>query len=176
MIDEKRKKEARENFSQYLRDGLVKKQRDEEAKNMYIQNSDLSLKLAEKMLDDLLKPYLWSIVISYYAMFYIANAVLLHLGYKTGSKVVHKVTSDALIVLVMDKLKKELLEEYENMRNDAMELASTKSEEMMENYGLELEKRSKFQYNMTLKVQEQMARTSVKRAKEFIMEMEKLMK
>ncbi len=38
---------------------------------MYIYNSDMSLKLAEKMLDDPLKPYLWSIVVSYYSMFYI---------------------------------------------------------------------------------------------------------
>ena len=41
---------------------------------------------------------LWVIVISYYAMFYAANAVLLHLGYRTGEKIAHKVTSDALIV------------------------------------------------------------------------------
>jgi uncharacterized protein (UPF0332 family) len=175
VIDNKRKKEARENFAEYLRDGLIRKQKDEEAKKMYIQNSDLSLKLAEKMLDDPLKPYLWSIVVSYYSMFYMANAVLLHLGYKTGKKVVHKVTSDALIVLVLDKLRNELLEEYENIRNDALEIASMKSEDLLKNYELELEKRSKFQYNMTLKVQEQMARTSVKRAAEFILEMKKLL-
>ncbi|HLD79020.1 MAG TPA: hypothetical protein VJA18_00495 [Candidatus Nanoarchaeia archaeon] len=175
MIDEKRRKEARENFSEYLREGLIRKQKDAEAEKMYIHNSDISLKLAEKMLDDSLKPYLWSIVVSYYSMFYMANAVLLHLGYRTGRKIVHKVTSDALIVLVLDKLRKELLEEYENIKDDALEIASMKSEELMKNYELELEKRSKFQYNMTLKVQEQMARTSVKRAAEFILEMKKLL-
>src|SRR3989338_10926191 len=175
MIDEKRKKEAMENFSEYLRQGLIKKQKDENAMKMYINNSDMSMKLAEKMLDDQLKPYLWSVVVSYYSMFYMANAVLLHLGYKTGRKIVHKVTSDALIVLVLNKLKKELLEEYENMRDDAMEIASMKSEELLKNYEMELDKRSKFQYNMTLKVQEQMARISVKRAAEFILEMKKLL-
>lgn len=175
MIDEKRKKEAKDNFSQYLKEGLIKKQKNEEAKKMYIQNSKTSLKLAEKLLDDNLKPYMWSVVVSYYSMFYIANAVLLHLGYKTGSKVVHKVTSDALIVLVLDKLTKELMEQYESIKNDAMEIASTKSEELLKNYDFELEKRSKFQYDMTLKIQEQMARTSVKRAKDFVLEIEKLM-
>ncbi len=104
-----------------------------------------------------------------------ANAVLLHLGYKTGRKIVHKVTSDALVVLVMDKLRNELLEEYENIRNDALEIASVKSSELVKNYELELEKRSKFQYNMSLKVQEQIARTSLKRAAEFILEMKKLL-
>ena len=175
-MNDERKKEAAENFSQYLRDGLIKKQKDDAAREMYIHNSDLSLKLAEKILDDPLKPYLWSIVISYYSMFYMANAVLLKLGYKTGRKIVHKVTSDALVVLVADKLRKELLDEYDNMRNDAMEIASTRAEELLRNYDLELEKRSKFQYNMTLKVQEQIARTSIKRAVEFNTEMEKLLK
>ncbi len=175
MIDEKRKKEARENFSQFLKENLIKKQKDEEAKKMYIYNSDISLKLAEKMLSDPLKPYLWSIVISYYSMFYMANAVLLHLGYKTGRKIVHKVTSDALVVLVLDKLRNELIEEYESIRDDAMEIASIKSEELLKNYELELGKRSKFQYNMTFKVQEQIARTSVNRAAEFIIEMKKLL-
>ncbi|MFA4820050.1 MAG: hypothetical protein WC613_03790 [Candidatus Aenigmatarchaeota archaeon] len=175
MIDEKRRKEARENFSEYFREGLIRKQKDIDAEKMYIHNSDISLKLAEKMLDDSLKPYLWSIVVSYYSMFYMANAVLLHLGYKTGRKIVHKVTSDALIVLVLDKLRKELIEEYESIRDDALEIASMKSAELMKNYELELEKRSKFQYNMTLKVQDQLARTSVKRAAEFILEMKKLL-
>jgi len=175
VIDEKRRKEARENFSEYFREGLIRKQKDIDAEKMYIHNSDISLKLAEKMLDDSLKPYLWSIVVSYYSMFYMANAVLLHLGYKTGRKIVHKVTSDALIVLVLDKLRKELIEEYESIRDDALEIASMKSAELMKNYELELEKRSKFQYNMTLKVQDQLARTSVKRAAEFILEMKKLL-
>ncbi|HLD85555.1 MAG TPA: hypothetical protein VI968_03290 [archaeon] len=175
MIDEKRKKEAMENFSEYLRQGLIKKQKDENAMKMYIHNSDMSLKLAEKMLGDTLKPYLWSIVVSYYSMFYMANAVLLHLGYKTGRKIVHKVTSEALIVLALEKLKKELIEEYENVMNDALEIASIKSDEIMKNYQMELDKRSKFQYDMTLKIQEQMARTSVKRATEFIFEIKKLL-
>jgi len=175
VIDEKRKKEASGNFSQYLREGLIQKQKDEEARKMYIQNSHISLELAGRMLDDPLKPYLWVIVTSYYSMFYMANAVLLHLGYKTGSKIVHKVTSDVLIVLVLDKLKKGMLEQYEITRDDALEIASIKSEELLRNYELELGKRSRFQYNMTLEIQEQMARTSVKRAVEFLLEMENIM-
>ena len=116
MIDSKRKKEAQQNFANYLQDRLIKKEKNDTAKAMYFKNADLSLRLAEECMNSTLKPYLWAVVISYYSMFYIANAVLLELGYKTGDKVVHKVTNDALIALVMDKLKKGLLEEYENIR------------------------------------------------------------
>ena len=107
-----RKKEAQKNFAQYLQDGLIKKEKNETAKAMYIKNAGMSLSLAEECMNSSLNPYIWVVVISYYSMFYIANAVLLELGYKTGDKIVHKVTNDALIVLVTDKIKKGLLEEY----------------------------------------------------------------
>lgn len=175
MIDTERKKEAKRNFDGYLREGLIKKERHEAARSMYIKNADLSFQLAEKCISSELKPYLWVIVISYYSMFYTANAVLLHLGYKTGDKIVHKVTSDALIVLVMDKIRKGLLEEYEDTKGDALEIASIRSEEIMNLYSLEMDKRSRFQYDMTQNIQEQKARTSLKRAREFIQEMKKLL-
>jgi len=142
---------------------------------MYIRNSELSLNLAEECMNSTLNPYLWIVVISYYSMFYIANAVLLHLGYKTGSKVVHKVTSDALIVLVMDRIRKGILEEYEDIKEDALEIASIKSEEIIAFYSNEIDKRSRFQYNMTETIQEQKAKTSLKRAKEFTLEIKKLL-
>ena len=135
----------------------------------------MSLSLAEECMNNSLKPYIWVIVISYYSMFYIANAVLLEFGYKTGSKIVHKVTNDALIVLVTDKIKKGLLEAYEHAKKDALEIASIKSEEIIGLYALEMDKRSRFQYDMTESIQEQKAHTSLKRAKEFMLEMKKLL-
>ena len=98
-----------------MQDNLLKKQTNETAKVMYIENADLSLETAKKLLALESKdyhPYLWVIVPSYYSMYYIANAVLLKLGYKVGDKVSHKVTADAIIVFVRNKLKKNLLEEY----------------------------------------------------------------
>jgi uncharacterized protein (UPF0332 family) len=174
MIDKKRIEEAKNNFDIYLREGLIKKERNEAAFNTYIKNSDLSLKLAEKLMNDELNPYLWVVVCSYYSMFYMANAVLLKLGYKTSHKIVHKVTSDALIVLVMNKLKKELLEEYEKIRDDALEIASAKAEDIIENYSFEMDKRSKFQYEMSEEIKLEKAKTSLARAKEFVFEMKKL--
>ena len=160
---------------QYLQDGLIKKEKNETARQMYLKNAELSLALAEESMNSAIKPYLWIVVISYYSMFYIANAVLLQLGYKTGSKVVHKVTSDALIVLVMDRIKKGLLEEYENIKLDALQIASVRSEELMAFYSIEMNKRSSFQYDMTEIIQEQKAKTSLNRAKEFMLEMKKLL-
>ncbi|HLD72072.1 MAG TPA: HEPN domain-containing protein [Candidatus Nanoarchaeia archaeon] len=175
MIDTNKRKEAKQNFDQYLQEGLLKKEKNEIAKQTYLKNAELSLAFAEESLNSSLKPYLWVVVISYYSMFYLANAVLLQLGYKTGSKIVHKVTSDALIVLVLDKIKKSLLEEYESTKEDALEIASIRSEELISFYVFEMEKRSQFQYNMIESIQEQKAKTSLKRAKEFILEMKKLL-
>ena len=86
MIDERRVTEAKSNFDNFLREGLLKKQSNETAKKMFIDNADISLETAKKLWDnktESFKPYLWIIVSSYYAMFYITNAVLLNLGYKS---------------------------------------------------------------------------------------------
>lgn len=173
MLDDKRIKEAESNVKQYTEDSMLKKLKNETAKQMYIENCDLSLETANKLLsleDAKYKPYLWVIVTSYYAMYYIANAVLLHIGYKVGDKVSHKVTSDALIVFVRNKLKKELLEEYEDAKEDALELMSQKVDNLLQNLDYEREKRSKFQYRMDEELKKGKAITSLERAKSFVFE------
>ncbi|MBI3051629.1 HEPN domain-containing protein [Candidatus Woesearchaeota archaeon] len=176
MIDDSRKKEALNNFKRYLEEGLLKKEKSELAQAKYLENADLSLRTANELLQSPLKPYLWVIVTSYYSMFYMANAVLLHYGYKTQDKIAHKVTSDSLIVLVLDKLRKELLEDYEAIQKDALEIASTKAESVIESYEFEMGKRSRFQYNMLEQTKENKAQTSFRRASEFVFELKKLLK
>lgn len=176
MIDEQRKKEAKKNFDLYLKEGLLKKEYNNIAKDKYLENAQLSLNVANELMQSKLKPYLWVIVISYYSMFYTANAVLLNMGYKTQDKIAHKVTNDALIVLVLDKLKKGLLEDYEFIQQEALEIANARAENLIDSYALELGKRSRFQYNMLEETKENKARTSLKRAAEFIFEMKKLLK
>ena len=178
MFDKKRIKEAEINVKQYLAEGLLKKQKNETAKQMYIENSNLSLETARKLFSletEMYKPYLWIIVISYYAMYYIANAVLLELGYKVGERISHKVTSDALIVFVRDKLKKELIEEYETVKEEALEIISSKTDALLQSFEFEREKRSKFQYNMDEEIKKSKALTSLQRAKQFVFEMKKLL-
>lgn len=176
MIDAKRRKQAENNFRTYLQDGLITKEKSDLSKEKYIENAELSLSTANELMQSRLKPYLWVIVVSYYSMFYIANAVLLHLGFKTQDKIKHKVTNEALIALVLDKLKKELLEDYESIQQDALEIAGAKAEALIESYSFELDKRSRFQYEMLEETKEGKARTSLKRAAEFVFEMKRLMK
>jgi predicted transcriptional regulator len=109
-------------------------------------------------------------------MFYAANAVLLELGYKTQHAIAHKVTADALIVLVYNKLRKGLIEEYESIQAEALEIASVKADEIVSSFDAELDKRARFQYNMLEETKQNKAETSVKRATEFLFEMRKLIK
>ena len=178
MLSDKRVKESESNIKKYLVESLLKKQRNETAKEMYIENSYLSLETAKKLLSSETleyKPYLWIIVSSYYAMYYIANAVLLDIGYKVGEKISHKVTSDALIVFVRDKLRKGLIEEYEDVKEDALEIISSKTDSLLESFDFEREKRSKFQYAMDEQIKKTKALTSLERAKQFVFELKKLL-
>ena len=77
----------------------------------------------------------------------------------------------------VEGVKNELtLEEYEKIRDDALEIASAKSEQLIESYVHELDKRSFFQYNMLEETKESKAKTSLERATLFVFEMKKLLK
>ncbi len=98
-------KQAEVNVKNYIKEGMLKKvSPKKEIIQVLVQNADESLLETQRV-----KSPLWKIVISYYSMFYIANAVLLNQGKKVGEKIPHKVTSDALIVFVRNKLKDEIL-------------------------------------------------------------------
>ncbi len=176
MLDTERIKEAESNIKKYLEDRLLWKYgffaRD--ILQAYIRNYEDSLEVSQKLFEQNLSS-LWVIVTSYYSMYYIANAVLYKVGYKVGSKVSHKITADALIVFIRNKLRKELLEEYEEAREEALELIGKKADEIISHFDKELEKRSIFQYESTEEIKRSKAETSLKRSKEFIFEMKKLL-
>jgi len=173
MIDDERTKEAENNFNQYLKDGLITKSYSEIAKDIFLKNSKDSIKASQLLFDN--KISLWTIVSAYYSMFYIANAVLLSFGYKVGDKISHKVTADALIFIIRPKLKKQLLEDYEEIKEQALHLAEIKSDQIVLNFDYERNKRSRIQYQTSQTDITNKARTSLQRAKEFIFEMEKLL-
>jgi uncharacterized protein (UPF0332 family) len=169
MQIKERIKEAENSVKSYLSDEYIKKIiPDNNIIRILEKNADESIYEAQKV-----KSSLWKIVISYYSMFYIANAVLVKLGYKVGDKIAHKVTSDALIVFVKDKLSKKLLEDYEIAQEEA--LAGIKADELVQSFDLERKKRGTFQYNTSETVKDSKAETSLKRAKEFIFVMKKLL-
>lgn len=64
-----------------------------------------------------------------------SNSRLTKIGHKIGSKVAYKVTSDALIVFVRNKLKDRLIEGYELASNEALTL----SDNLLQNYDFERE-------------------------------------
>ena len=111
----------------------------------YQRNFHESIDFAQKVFEQNLSN-LWIVVISYYSMYYVANAALYKIGYKIGAKVSHKITAEALIVFVRNKLKRNLLEDYEEAKDEALDIIGRKTDEILESFGYEMEKRSLFQY------------------------------
>lgn len=176
MLDEERISEAEANVKSYLSEGLIRKVARFEGSvfGTFKRNYEDSLRVANHLFEEDFS-YLWTVVSSYYAMYYISNAVIYKLGYKVGEKVSHKVTADALIMFVRKKLKQKMIEEFEEAMDEALELAGVKTDELIKSFDLERAKRSHFQYEMTEQIKKEKARTSLERAKRFVFEMEKLL-
>ena len=171
MLSKQRVEEAEKNVKSYLQDGLIKKEPFRKiVYDTYMRNHRESLIAARKLLNENVSN-LWAVVISYYSMFYIANAILYKSGYKVGSKVAHKVTADALIVFVRKKLKDALIEDYQVATEEALTL----SDNLLQNYDYERVKRSIFQYETTEEIKKTKAETSLARAEEFSKEIEKML-
>jgi len=176
MLDEERIKKAQANISSYLADGFIRKVKlsRKEVLECYKRNYKESIELADKLFEES-SSNLWIIVISYYSMFYITNAVLYKIGYKIGDRIVHKITADALVFYIRNRLKKALLEDYEAAEEEALGIIGRKTDEIISDYDRELDKRSIFQYETTEEVKRSKAKTSLERAKRFVFEMEKLL-
>jgi uncharacterized protein (UPF0332 family) len=175
MLDKRKIEDAEKNVKSYLQEGLLKKSIiDPQVMDVFVKNAKESLRVAEEIYQKNLSD-LWVIVCSYYTMYYYANAVLLKLGYKVGDKIVHKVTLDAMVVYARKKLKETLLENYEETKNEALNLAGMKADALIESFEFERNKRMFIQYQ-TIKTEKQSkAKTSLERAKEFAKEMERLL-
>jgi len=163
-MDEKRQENIKNNFTNYLSNSLLKKTEfDLNIFKRFEENSIESLTTANKLFNEETS-YLWTIVASYYSMFYIASAYIYKKGYKAQHKIVHKVINDALIILSKDELEEKFIKEYEEEKEKALNIAET----MLDSYGFERNKRSTFQYEMTTNLKKSKAETSLKRAKEFV--------
>lgn len=175
MLDDQRIKGAEANLRQYLADELIKKSTfDRKIFATYIKNSDESLKVAED-LHNSGGSDLWIIVCSYYSMFYVANAALYKEGYKIGEKIAHKVTNEALIVLLRRKISKAMLDEFAELQEDALELVEAKTSQLIDTFEKERGKRSRFQYEMAEEIKASTANTSLERARNFAFEMKKIL-
>ena len=169
-MDETRIRQAKQNYDAYLQEDLLVKTRfDKDIYKKYLDNSLESLQVAQETKN--LSP-LWTIVTSYYAMFYIANAYLYKKGYKTKHKIVHKIIADALITLARKELEEQLIQEYEEEKDKALSLA----QQLLDEFEYERAKRSTFQYEMTKELKETKAETSLNRAKNFVKTFRELLK
>ena len=152
------------NFNKYLDEELIKKV---DFQNIifekYYENSLESLRVANNLFQNKTS-FLWVIVTSYYAMFYIASAYVYKKGYKASHQIVHKVINDALIFLAKDELELKFLKEYNEEKEKALSIA----EQLLDDFQYERAKRSSFQYEMNKELKESRARTSLNRAKNFI--------
>jgi uncharacterized protein (UPF0332 family) len=176
MLSLERIKEAKINVKTYLRNGLLKKKEyNENIFQAYMEKSNESLEVTNYLSENHMSS-MWITVTSYYSMYYISNAVLYKMGYKVGDEISHKVTCDALIDLVRDKLKNNLIEEFEDAQDEAFQITnSEKADNIIESLDYERRKRSKFQYEMTAEIKDSRAKTSFERAKIFNLEMNKIL-
>lgn len=174
MLDDEDIKRAESNVRKYIADTELKEANVSKFVIRALKNnSDESLRVADLLYDEEVS-FLWVIVCSYYSMFYMANAMLCTLGYKVGDHNPHKITSDALIIFVRNKLKRKLIEDYDEAKSEAFQLNKL-SDEIIESLELERRKRSNFQYNMTDERLKSKAQTSLERAKRFVYEIAQLM-
>lgn len=174
MLDAERIQIAERNFNQDLKDGYIKKQTPDInlIKSLH-DNANESLRVAEYLFEEEISP-LWVIVSSYYSMYYMSNAVLNKIGFKVGDQISHRVTADALIVLVRGKLKSCLLQDFEEAQEEYTEIDNV-TDEIIELYDLEHKKRLNSQYVVGYDVRVSKSKTSKDRAKKFVLELEKLL-
>ena len=194
MKTEKENKIIESNINIYQRDGLFKKGEYSNLIDFYVNNARKTLQTADVLMQisengelkkklgllDNFETYLWVITTSYYSMFYIVNALFSKHGIKLSDKIVHKVASDVFYFYFIKnkKIAKELFETYEEAKGQAMDLInySEQAEKLFQDLEFEREKRHRFQYNMTESIKRSYAQTSLKRAKDFINEIEILIK
>jgi len=164
-MDEKRIKQAENNFKNYLQEGKIKKIEsfNELIYSTYLRNALESLNVANQLFKNKTSS-LWAVVTSYYSMFYMACAYLYKLGYKAGDEIVHQVINESLIVQGRNKIKTYLLENYSEEKDKALIIVDN----YLDNYEREKGKRASFQYQTTEEIKESKAETSLTRAKEFI--------
>lgn len=193
MKTEKEIKIIESNVNIYLKDGLFKKGNYDNLTEFYIKTAKKTLQTADVLMQisenreikdklgllDNFESFLWAITTSYYSMFYILNALFSKNGIKIGDKIAHKVSSDVFYYFIKNnKIAKELFEVYEEAKGQAMDLTmySEQAEKLFQDLEHERDKRHRFQYEMTESIKKSYAQTSLKRAKDFLNEIELLIK
>ena len=194
MKTEKELKILESNIKMYQNEGLFKKGDYSYLIEFYARTAKKTLQTADALIQisennelkqklgllDNFETYLWVVTTAYYSMFYMVNALLSKQGIKLSDKIVHKVASDVFYFYFIKnkKIAKELYEIYEEAKDQTMDLIrySEQAEKLFQDLEFEREKRHRFQYDMTESIKRGYAETSLKRAKQFINEIELILR
>lgn len=184
MLDEKRIEQSSKIIRELIVEGKIIKPKLGTAE-FFLNQSHKTLVIAERLLrlyeEEKLDTHLWVINSSYYAMFFQATALLALFNHKIeGEMGIHKLTFHALVHYFIkedSKLKKQLVEEYQDAIKDAetlLQLGENKMKELIMDFDSELTKRKTFTYTTEETAERNKAITSYKRAKNFISEIDKI--
>lgn len=191
MLDNKKINEIKRKITDFIKEGLIRKEKENKFINFFLTNAKNSLDSAKLLFEVSVKNklqsatgfprfngFLWVINSSYYSMFYMARALLESEGIKIKTDLsIHAITFDALVYYfyLTGKLQKKLIEDFANAKEEASEiLGKEKAKELIEDYFYEKKKRAIFTYEMGAIAMQNKAQTSLERAKKFNEEIRKI--
>lgn len=191
MLEEKKLREADARVRQYQNEGIIRTKEKPEHVNFFLRNADNSLDSAKALFElsivrekqkflgfTSFNGLLWVVNASYYSMFYMARALLENEGIKIKTDLsIHAVTFDAVVAFfyLTGKLQKELLDDFIEAKENAAELlGKQRADELIEDYFYEKKKRGTFTYDMGEILVKSKAKTSLDRAKKFMLEIKKI--
>ncbi len=186
MLDNKQRKESESIIKQLIKENKIIKP-GSRVKSFFLDKAINSLQISKRILEisedenDPLEGYMWVINTSYYCMFYAATSLLAHFNHKINSEIgIHKLTFHALVYYFLvddNKLQKHFIEEYKEAYENAeqlLQISEEKAIEMVEHFNFEQSKRSRFTYEVGEIAERNKAKTSLKRAEEFLIEVRKI--
>lgn len=185
MLDEKKIEQSSQIIRELITTGKIIKPKIGMVE-FFLNQSHRTLAVAERLLrlyeEERLDTHLWVINTSYYAMFFQATALLALFNHKIDAEQgVHKLTFHALVHYFIkedNKLKKQLVEEYQDAVKDAealLQLGEDKVQGLIMDFDSELFKRKTFTYTTEDNAERNKALTSFQRAKNFVGEIDKAM-
>src|SRR3989344_692383 len=191
MLDEKRIAEIKRRVTNFIKEGIIKKEKESKFVDFFLNNAKNSLDSAKLLFEVSTKNnlknltgfpnfngFLWVINSSYYSMFYMVRTLLENEGIRIKADLsIHAVTFDALVhyFYITGKLQKRLIEDFNEAKEEASEmLGKEKAKELIEDYFYEKNKRGTFTYEMGAIAMQNKAQTSLERAKRFNEEIRKI--
>ncbi len=186
MLDEKHKEESRSLIKQLIDNGKIIKPEGRTIK-FFLDKGIESFNLAKRILDisedeeDELRSYMWVVAVAYYSMFFTGTSLLAFFNHQIDEeRGIHKLTYHALVYYFLiddNKLQKHFIEEYQDAYTEAedlLKISESKALSMVQDFDFEMAKRKRFTYEMGEIAELNKARTSVKRANEFLTEARKI--